>query len=143
MTTTHQETGGCLCGAYRYAFDRQAVLSAAHCHCTDCQRVTGSGKATIVFLPTAALEAKGTLKSYTVVGSDGSHVERLFCDTCGSPVLSRVIEQPDLIFVKAGSLDDSSWVNPAMSFWARSALPWDAVADGVPAVPGNPPAPTA
>ena len=44
------ETGGCLCGNIRYEFKRKDVVSAGHCHCKDCQRITGSGKATIVFI---------------------------------------------------------------------------------------------
>ena len=41
------ETGGCLCRKVRYKFDREKIVSAGHCHCKDCQKVTGSGKATI------------------------------------------------------------------------------------------------
>ena len=50
MTTTTE--GRCLCGAYHYQFDREQVVSAHHCHCKDCQKMTGSGKATIVMVPT-------------------------------------------------------------------------------------------
>ena len=50
------ETGGCLCGKIRYKFNRERVVSSGHCHCSDCQRATGSGKATIIFVPTEDLE---------------------------------------------------------------------------------------
>ena len=36
------EKGGCLCGQYSYAFPREAVVSSHHCHCTDCQKMTGA-----------------------------------------------------------------------------------------------------
>ena len=49
MTENHIETGGCLCGKIKYEFNRKDVISAGHCHCKDCQKITGSGKATIVF----------------------------------------------------------------------------------------------
>ena len=119
-----EATGGCLCGAMRYRFDREAVIAASNCHCTDCQRSTGSGMATILFVPTEALEIEGDLTFYTVVGSAGSHVSRGFCPTCGSPVISRVDEDPATRFIKAGSLDDSTWVSVRSSFWVESAQPW-------------------
>ena len=43
--------GQCQCGAISYSFDISKILSAHHCHCKDCQRSTGSGKATILFIP--------------------------------------------------------------------------------------------
>ncbi len=132
--------GGCLCGAIRYRFPRDSVLTAAHCHCTDCQKATGSGKATIVFLPTAALELEGSCKTYTVIGTDGSHVTRGFCPECGSPIISYVAEVPAVKFIKAGTLDDPSWVQAESSFWNRSARDWSPVDDRIPSFLGNPPA---
>lgn len=120
-------TGGCLCERYRYTFDRDAVLSAHHCHCRDCRKMTGSGKATIVLVPTVALQAQGELNAYTVTGADGSHVTRCFCPNCGSGVISYVEELPDIRFVKAGTLDDSSWVAIDSSFWSSTAEPWSPV----------------
>jgi hypothetical protein len=42
--------GGCLCGNIKYEFDSSKVISAHHCHCKDCQKSTGSGKATILMI---------------------------------------------------------------------------------------------
>ncbi len=131
-------SGGCLCGAVRYEFDPSKVVSAGHCHCTDCQKATGGGKATIIFVPTTALRLEGKTKIYSVVGADGSHVNRGFCPECGSPIISYVDEQPDLRFIKAGSLDDPSWVTPEASYWQVSAHPWDPVDTALPAFERNP-----
>ena len=133
-----KEAGGCLCGSVRYSFDRHSVVSAGHCHCVDCQKATGSGKATIVFVQSACLEASGEYRVYAVVVSDGSHVHRGFCPTCGSPIISYVAEQPDVKFIKAGSLDDSSWVRTEASYWQVSAQPWDPVKTDIPSFEKNP-----
>ena len=130
--------GGCLCGAVRYSFPKQAVTSAGHCHCTDCQKATGSGKATIVFVAADELELEGELRFYTVTGTDGSHVSRGFCPACGSPIISQVAEQPEVRFIKAGSLDDPRWVVPELSFWSDSAHDWSPVDADLPSFPGNP-----
>lgn len=131
-------TGKCLCGSYRYEFDRQQVLSAHHCHCKDCQRMTGSGKSTIVMVPTQALQAEGELKTYTVTGTDGAHVTRGFCPECGSQAVSYLEEMPETRFVKAGTLDDSSWVTVESSFWSCSAEPWSPVDSNCAAFDKNP-----
>jgi hypothetical protein len=130
--------GGCLCGNFKYQFDRDQVISGHHCHCKDCQKMTGSGKATIVMLPTAALSTDGELKTYTVTGTDGSHVTRGFCPTCGSQLISYLEEMPAMRFVKAGTLDDSSWVTINSSFWSCSAQPWSPVDTECPAFERNP-----
>ncbi|GMG88374.1 GFA family protein [Biformimicrobium ophioploci] len=121
---SEKERGGCLCGGFSYQFDRSHVVSAMHCHCKDCQKTTGSGKATIVLVPTAALETEGELKTYTVTGSEGAHVSRGFCPNCGSQVLSHVEELPTMRMVKAGSLDDTSWLKVESSCWGSAASPW-------------------
>jgi hypothetical protein len=134
----NEVTGGCLCGAYRYSFDRDQVITAHHCHCKDCQKSTGSGKATFVMLPAAVLQEQGELASYTVTGTDGSHIARGFCQTCGSPVASYIEEMPDLRLIKAGSLDESDWINVSSSFWSCSARSWSPVDSTIDSVEKNP-----
>ncbi|MEK9821237.1 MAG: GFA family protein [Gammaproteobacteria bacterium] len=130
--------GGCLCGQVRYEFDQTSVVTAGHCHCTDCQKATGSGKATIVFIPTEALQLNGEIKTYTVVGTAGSHVTRGFCPQCGSPIISYVEEDATLRFIKAGSLDDPGWVSPEASYWSESAWTWAPVEAGLASFQRNP-----
>lgn len=133
------EVGHCLCGQLRCTFDRAAVISAHHCHCKDCRRITGSGKATIIMLPTDALTVEGEYQTYTVTGTDGSHVVRGFCPTCGTQMLSYAEELPVLRFIKAGTLEDSSWVKIESSFWSNSAQPWSPVDTSAHAFEKNPP----
>lgn len=136
----NKETGGCLCGSYNYSFDRDTVMAMHHCHCKDCQKATGGGKTTIVVVPADAIESSGELKSYTVVGLQGKHVNRGFCAECGSQVQSTVDEAPAIRILKAGTLDDSSWVKPISSFWCETAAPWSPPDKDLPAFERNPPA---
>ena len=132
------ETGGCLCGNIRYEFKRKDVISAGHCHCKDCQKITGSGKATIGFIRTNDLKINEDYKVYSVIGNDGTNVNRGFCPNCGSPIISFVTEQPHLKFIKAGSLDDSSWLKIESSFWSVSACNWDPISKSLPSFQKNP-----
>lgn len=119
--------GGCLCGEFNYEFPRGAVLSAFHCHCRDCQKSSGGGKTSILLVPTEALSTHGELKSFTVTGSDGAHVMRGFCPHCGSQVASQIQELPHVRLIKAGTLDDSSWLEIHASCWSCSAASWSPV----------------
>ena len=68
-----------------------------------------------------------------------SNVHRGFCPDCGSPIISYVSEQPDIKFIKAGSLDDSSWLKIESNFWSDTANNWDPVDEKLPTFEKNPP----
>jgi hypothetical protein len=120
-----QITGRCLCGGVSYRADADPVVQAV-CHCTDCQRQTGGPFSVIVGVPRAALTVEGsTLASFTTIGEDhGGETQRSFCTACGSPVFSIAAVAPELAFIKAGTMDDASWVEPTIEAWTSSAQPW-------------------
>ena len=101
----NKATGKCQCGKISYSLKQDKVISGHHCHCKDCQRATGSGKATILFIARKYIDIKGDLKYFESKGSSGSTVRRGFCDNCGSGVLSYAKEIPHIVYVKAGTLD--------------------------------------
>ena len=68
--------GGCLCGKIRYEFKQEDVISAGNCHCKDCQKATGSGKATIVYIPSKSLKINDDYKIYSVIGQ----LRNIFCN---------------------------------------------------------------
>jgi hypothetical protein len=118
-------TGRCLCGAVTYSADAEPVAQGV-CHCTDCQRQTGNPFSVVVAVPRAAFNVEGsTLASFATTGEDhGGDTQRNFCSACGSPVFSIASVMPEVTFIKAGSLDDASWLQPAVEVWTSSAQPW-------------------
>ena len=136
--TINIKKGGCLCGNFKYEFDTSKVISTHHCHCTDCQKSTGSGKATIIMVPVEEIRKKGELKFFIVKGTDGSHVNRGFFPNCGSPIISFVSEMSHINFIKAGSLDNSSWIEINSSFWNSSEQPWSPIDTYKPSFIRNP-----
>ena len=118
-------TGRCLCGGVTYSADAEPVVQAV-CHCTDCQRQTGNPFSVIVGVPRAAFNVEGsTLASFaTTAEDDGGETQRNFCSACGSPVFSIAAGAPEVAYIKAGSLDDASWLEPAVEVWTSSAQPW-------------------
>ena len=114
-----------MCGnvSYRCPAD---PLATALCHCTECQRQSGAAFSVNVAVPRAAFEIAGeTLSRYTTVGTDsGAEVARLFCRECGSPLASLPDSLPEIALIKAGTLDDRSWLEPQMQVWTGSAQSW-------------------
>ena len=128
--------GGCLCGAVQYSVAAEPVMQAV-CHCKNCQRQAGSGWSMIMGVPAAALAITGEVKTYQDHGESGGDVLRQFCPNCGSPLFSRVSAAPDLVFIKAGTLDDTSQFTPQMQLWTDSKQHWVDIA-GVPGFPRQP-----
>jgi hypothetical protein len=118
-------TGACLCGGVRYRCDAHP-LSAVICHCDDCQRASGSAFSVNVVVKRDRLELSGdSLSSYeTAAEETGDRRHRFFCSRCGSPIFTAAAELPDLAVLKAGTLDDRSWLDPDAEFFGASAQPW-------------------
>ena len=53
---------------------------------------------------------------------------RFVCPDCASWVYS--LPRGGIIFVRAGTLDDTSWLRPTRHTWTRSKQPWVTFADG-------------
>ena len=132
--------GGCLCGNVHYSSDAEPVMVAA-CHCTHCRKQSGTAYSMNIAVPAASVKLSGdALKTYVDAGTSGLKVLRNFCGNCGSPIASDIEAFPGLLFLKAGTLDDPSWVKPGAEIWCDSKLSWATLGSDLPSMPGNPPA---
>ena len=129
--------GGCLCGAVRYRVAGDAAFQVV-CHCRNCQKQAGSAFSVIVGAAKAAMTLTGALTTYEDRGETGGVVLRRFCPLCGSPVLSEADAAPGLVLIKAGTLDDASWLDPSMHVWCSSAQPWSPIPEGAMRFQRNP-----
>jgi hypothetical protein len=120
---TETRTGGCLCRGVRYELTAEPIATMV-CNCTICQRSSGSALSTIALVPRAGLTVTGELKGYEYAGDSGGRLEINFCPNCGSPVLLNIRAKPDIVSIKVGSFDDTSWFKPSLSIWTDSAQSW-------------------
>ncbi|HTR01492.1 MAG TPA: GFA family protein [Candidatus Acidoferrum sp.] len=116
--------GGCLCGAVRYETAADPAFTG-NCHCKDCQRASGGPFTPAMFFPAAAVTISGTTKSYRSVADSGNTIDRHFCPECGSQLFTRLGAMPELIGLRAGTLDDASLFKPAIDIYVASAAQWD------------------
>lgn len=130
--------GGCRCGAVRYESAADPVFQA-NCHCRECQRATGGGHSTFVAVPVAAAKVKGELRYHSYKADSGHTAQQGHCAKCGAPVMGKPGSFPDLVAFMAGSLDDPSWVRPAMNVYTASAQPWEPMDANLPKFPKMPP----
>jgi hypothetical protein len=130
--------GGCLCGGVRYTSEVEPVLMAV-CHCPHCQKQTSSAFSMIVGVPSGTLRFEGRdLAAFEDVGESGQPVTRRFCPGCGSAIVTHVSVAPELEWIKAGTLDDTSWFEPQMHIWCDTAQPWVTIDDSIPSFGKNP-----
>jgi hypothetical protein len=131
--------GGCLCGNVRYSSGAEPAMTAV-CHCSHCQKQTSSAFSILVAVPKGSLQIEGEpLRAYETEGESGQPLMRKFCPNCGSGIVTDVAVTPDLEWIKAGTLDDTSWLQPQVHWWCDSAQPWVKIDEAVPAFAGNPP----
>ena len=131
--------GRCECGSVRYHCDAEPLLTAV-CHCKSCQRTSGSAFSVVVAVPKGALVMDGAQPdAYRTVADSGAAVVRWFCSRCGSPIFSYAEIAPALEWIKTGTLDDTSWLQPQMNIWCDSAQAWVAMSEAIPSIPRNPP----
>jgi hypothetical protein len=130
-------SGGCSCGKVRFSADADPTFVAA-CHCRACQKRSGGAFAVIVALPAPALTVTGEVTTYNSQGDSGQGVHYRFCPSCGSPIASNVDVLPDMMMVRSGTLDDPSWVKPAMEIYCDSKQSWVALSGELKSFPGMP-----
>ncbi len=130
-------SGGCSCGQVRFSADADPTFVAV-CHCTACQKASGSAFAVVIALPAPALTVTGDVKAYDSKGDSGQGVHYRFCPNCGSPINSNVDVIPDMLMPRSGTLDDPSWVKPGMEIYCDSKQPWVALGGGLKSFPKMP-----
>ena len=117
-------TGGCQCGAVRYALYAEPVGSL--CHCRMCQKATGGlFSALAKFNKTDLVWTRGQPASFR--SSPASC--RDFCAACGTPLTFRFLDAAQME-VTVGSLDHPERVPPRLHYGVESRLPW--IADLMP-----------
>lgn len=131
-------TGGCLCGGVRFEIDAP-LGPASYCHCTRCQRRTGtasSAQARIAPGSLAVTQGEELIRTY----DPPTGFSKLFCGTCGSALWSRSRDGSDVMSVRLGVFDEDPGVRPAWRQFVAYAATWEAIPDdGLPRHAERPP----
>ncbi|MEM1047274.1 MAG: GFA family protein [Pseudomonadota bacterium] len=122
-----KRSGGCLCGAVRYAIDGP-VKQVVACHCSMCRRQTGHILATI-----DAWHAH-----FRLIEDSGLHwfqssreSRRGFCKTCGSVLFFETLGSGK-ISITAGTLDEDADLSLVAHIFVGDKADYYAIDDDVP-----------
>jgi hypothetical protein len=120
--------GGCLCGKVRYSADVEPIFVGV-CHCSTCQKASGSAFNAAVAVPKPAVKLTGTVSTYEGKGDTGNATYRRFCPSCASPVQVEAAVMADVVMIPVGTLDNPGSVKPAMQIYCDSAQSWALLGD--------------
>jgi len=131
-------TGSCLCRAVRFEVAGKLAPIQA-CHCGHCRKAQGGAFATNIPVATAdftLLSGEAELRAFE--SSPGK--ERVFCGRCGSPVFSRLASKPEVVRLRAGTLDEPVATEIGFYFHVASKASWWPITDDAPRFLGERPA---
>jgi len=132
-------TGGCGCGAVRFEVS-EPFASASYCHCTRCQRRTGTAAAASARVAPGSFRiVSGQQHIATWAPEDG--FEKHFCRLCGSALFSQNPKDRTAIGVRLGAVDGDPGVRPQWHAFVAYAARWEPLPDdGLPRYPEAKPA---
>jgi hypothetical protein len=128
-------TGGCACGAVRYRLASRPIWVHC-CHCTDCQRETGSGFAVNALIEADRVELTAGRPAPILTPSASGRGQTIWrCAACQVALWSNYGGNGAIHFVRAGTLDRPERITPDIHIYTASKLPWLAIPAGARAVP--------
>src|SRR3954470_19151365 len=124
--------GRCACGEVQYRIGSPPLFVHC-CHCLNCQRQTGSAFVINVMIERDRVELLGREPERVPVPRTGSKRQQVYrCAACKTAVWSTYTRK-DVLFVRAGTLDDPSAVEPDVHIFTRSKVPWLVLPESTPA----------
>lgn len=127
-------TGGCLCGAVRYAA-RGPVRPVIYCHCNQCRKSSGN------FVAATACE-RGALTLLNQSGlrwyASSAAAERGFCAVCGGNLFWRK-NGGGAVSIMAGTIDPPTGLNAVAHIFVADASDYFEPGDGLPRYAGRGP----
>lgn len=133
MFTAFPMSGGCACGAVRYAL-LGPPTSVQHCHCEICRKMSGEFTSTgaIVDRSLIRIEGSGNLNRFRSSVS----FERQFCKSCGCCLFAYEDSAPSLMYFAPATLDAGRHPgHPEGSeshIYTRSKCEWERIGDDLP-----------
>jgi hypothetical protein len=124
--------GGCACGAVRYRL-ASAPMFVNCCHCTWCQRETGSAFVINALIERDRLEVTGATLAVDTASESGTGQIVHRCPACHVALWSHYGRRLAVAFVRAGTLDRKDASRPDAHIFTRSKVPWVAIPADQPA----------
>lgn len=116
--------GVCRCGNVGFSLSGAPLITMA-CHCTGCQRMTGSAFSLSSLFPFSSFRLDA---GETVIGGVGGASRHYFCSSCMTWLFTRPEALDDLVNVRSALLDNVRDYPPFIELWTSEKLPWASTA---------------
>jgi hypothetical protein len=120
----------CQCGGFSVTVTGHPTLVNI-CHCTDCQRRTGSPLSANAYFDKTNVHLDGEHKIYSRDTSSGRQFHNHFCPNCGSTVCWTLDIRPDDYGVAVGAFIEPGFPAPTVSVWESSKHDWVTLPAGI------------
>ena len=128
--------GQCACGALTYCMKTKPIVVHC-CHCSECQRQTGSAFVLNAIIETDRVTFDGPVTEMTLPTPSGNGQVITRCKECGVAVFSNYLSrQGKLRYIRVGTLDQPDKCPPDVHIFTSSKLPWLGLNSGVPVFEG-------
>ncbi|AUH34390.1 GFA family protein [Paracoccus tegillarcae] len=124
-------TGECECGEIGYSVTEDGPIHVYACHCLNCQTRSGSAFGEHALVAASDFDCKGETVTHDR-HCDGIDFQEVFCANCRTRIFNRNSAMPDMIFLRAGTLNDSQRLNPIAHIWTKRKQLWLLLPDGIP-----------
>ncbi|MFK7732851.1 MAG: GFA family protein [Pseudomonadales bacterium] len=119
-------SGSCQCCEVQYTIAGEPLMTYA-CHCTDCQKRTGSAFSMGCIYSLQSLSLTGELTAWARTSDDGHSNTRYSCAGCGNIIYGASSVAPELIKLQPGTMASAQSIPVDAHIWLRSALEWLAI----------------
>lgn len=128
--------GGCTCRRVRYRMNSRPLFVHC-CHCTWCQRETGSAFALNAMIEADRVELlEGAVVRVDTPSASGRGQEIARCPHCQVALWSHYAGAGDAVkFMRVGTLDEPARLPPDIHIFTSTRQPWVVLPEGTPAVP--------
>ncbi len=132
-----QVHGSCHCASVCYEAEVNPEQTTI-CHCTDCQKLTGSAYRVSVPAHEGSFRlTRGKPTIYVKVGDNGARRAQAFCPNCGSPLYTYAADDPKIYGLRVGCIAEREALIPRRQKWCSSALRWTESLAAMPQDPGD------
>jgi len=110
--------GACRCGNVRLKISAPPLVTMA-CHCTGCQRMSGSAYSLSAAIPSEGFEV---ITGTPVLSGKSPDAGHHFCPDCMTWMFTRPQGMDFFVNVRPTMLDDTSWYSPFIEIYTSEKL---------------------
>lgn len=117
-------TGACHCGQVSYSVLGEKQFEF-FCYCTDCRKLNGGGHLAGIAIAHNNISLRGDPAEYCYPGGSGKMIQLVFCSRCSTQILAFPSSHPDVVILRANTLDRPQQFEPQKSIYTDTAFEWD------------------